>query len=125
MKIHKWSFFLMIGFLAIGLTVSGCASKKDITQEISGIWQDNKDSGAVEIHLTGDAKTITVKGKSYPVSVESIEAGKNLVNLKVRNGSGEPELWTIRQVWDDNGNSFKLALDQAGGNTVLIPKKQS
>ena len=125
LKKHEISFFLIIGFLAIILTVAGCSSKKDILQEISGIWQDAQDNGTVEIHLAGDAKAITVMGKSYPVSVESIDKDKNKVNLKVQNGSGGPELWSIRQVWDDNGNGFTLAINKGEENKVLTPKKQS
>jgi hypothetical protein len=125
LKKHKFSFFLMTGFLAIILTVAGCSSKKDILQEISGMWQDNQDNGTVEIQLAGDAKAITVEGKSYPVSVESIEKNKNIVNLKVQNGSGKPELWAIRQIWDDNGNGFTLAIHQGEGNKVLSRKKQA
>lgn len=125
LKKHNLSFFLIVGFLTIILTAVGCASKKDILQEVSGIWQDDQDNGTIEIQLAGDAKVITVKGKSYPVSVASIEKDKKKVNLKVQNGGGEPELWTIRQIWDDNGNSFTLAINQGAENKVLTPKQRS
>jgi uncharacterized lipoprotein len=125
LKKHNLSFFFIVGFLAIILATVGCSSKKDILQEVSGIWQDDQDNGTIEIQLAGDAKAITVKGKSYPVSVASIEKDKNKVNLKVQNGGGKPELWTIRQIWDDNGSGFTLSINQGAENKVLTPKQRS
>ena len=75
--------------------------------------------------MAGDAKSLTVKGKTYPVTVESVEMSNYVVSLKVQNGSAEPESWTIRQMWDESGDSFKLAFNHSGEKEVLIRKNKS
>lgn len=44
------------------------------------------------------------------------------VNLKVKNGSEHPELWTLKEIWNDVGSSFKLAFEYSGNNRMLVPK---
>lgn len=121
--------YLFILFLAVVLTVgfaaTGCSGKSDLLKEVSGTWQDNKDQTTVDIQLAGDTKSMTVDGKSYPVTVEQITMINYQVVLKVQNGGTEPETWSLRQVWDENGSSFKLAFNHNGESNVLTPKQQS
>ena len=125
MKSRNLIILFLSSILTIGLTFAGCSNKKDLLREVSGQWQDSQNKDAVEIHLEGDAKSLTVKGQTYPVTVESVEMSNYVVSLKVQNGSAKPELWTIRQMWDESGDSFKLAFNHSGEKEVLIPKNQS
>jgi hypothetical protein len=125
MKAHHLPYLLIAAVLAIGLFTTGCSGKNKLLQEISGQWQDNQNHAMIDIHLVGDSKTITVGGHPYPVSVEKIEMINYLVQLKVQNGSAEPDSWTLKEVWDENGASFKLSFNHDGQNEVLIPRAQS
>ena len=125
MKTRKLLFiFLAVIFIA-GLVAVGCSSKSDLLKEVSGQWQDDQGKKTVEIRLNSDTKELSIDGHAYPVSVEKVQMDRYQVNLKVQNGSGEPELWTLRQVWNDNGSGFKLAFDHSGASDLLIPKGQS
>ena len=118
--------YLLIGIvLVFGLITTGCSGKNKLLQEVSGQWQDKQDHTVVGINLVGDNKSVTVGGQAYPVSVEKVEAINYLVQLKVQNGSADPDSWTLKEVWDENGASFKLSFNHDGQNEVLIPRAQS
>jgi hypothetical protein len=125
MKRYNLNFLFFAVIFVFGLTLSGCSSKSDILKEVSGQWQNNQDKAAVEINLVGDAKTIKVGDQAYSVSVDKIEMDRYQVNLKVKNGSDQPELWTLREIWNDNGSGFKLAFEHGGEKKMLLPKEQS
>jgi hypothetical protein len=125
MKARNLSLLSIAVILTIGMITFGCSGKSKLLTEVSGQWQDNQDHAVVGINLVGDNKSVTVGGQAYPVSVEKVEAINYLVQLKVQNGSAEPESWTIKELWDENGASFKLSFDHNGKNDILIPKAQS
>jgi len=125
MKASTLTTLFLAAIMTIGLSLAGCSNKGDLLKEVSGQWQDNQDKSPVEIHLMGDAKSMTVNGQTYPVTVESVEMSNYVVSLKVQNGSAKPESWTLRQIWNEGGDSFKLAFNRNGQKEVLIPKKQS
>ena len=122
MKTRNLSLLSIAAILAIGMITFGCSGKSKLLNEVSGQWQDSQDHTAVDIHLAGDSKSVTVGGQSYPVSVEKVVMINYLVQLKVQNGAAEPESWIIKQLWDENGASFKLAFNHNGKNEVLVPK---
>lgn len=125
MKARKLVPMILAGLLALGLALTGCSNKGDLLQQVSGQWQDNQNHRPIEINLAGDAKSMTVNGQTYPVTVEAVEMMNYVVNLKVQNGSPQPEKWTLRQIWDENGSKFKLAFSHSGEKEVLIPKSAS
>ena len=118
---HLYCLFLTAVF-AVGLVLSGCSGSADILKEVSGQWENTQDNATIEINLAGDAKSIKVGEQAYTVSVDKIVMDKYQVNLKVNNGSNQPELWTLRQIWDDNGSSFRLAFEKSGQKKMLLPK---
>ena len=118
---HLLCLFLTVVF-AVGLVLSGCSGSADILKEVSGQWENTQDNATIEINLAGDAKSIKVGEQAYSVNVDKIVMDKYQVNLKVSNGSNQPELWTLRQIWDDNGSSFKLAFEKSGQKKMLLPK---
>jgi hypothetical protein len=125
MKTRHLPHLLICAVLVLGLITTGCSGKNKLLEEVSGQWLDNQDHTMVDIHLVGDSKTVSVDGHPYPVSVEKVELINYLVQLKVQNGSAEPESWIIRELWDENGASFKLSFNRSGQKEVLIPKEQS
>jgi hypothetical protein len=125
MKTHRLSVMLFVIILAVGLISNGCSGKNKLLKEISGQWQDNQDHTLVDIHLVGANKSVTVAGQTYPVSIEKVEMINYLVQLKVQNGAAEPESWTIKELWDESGASFKLSFNRNGLSEVLVNKAQS
>ena len=125
MKTRNLCPLLIAAILIIGLTLAGCSNKGDILKQVSGKWIDNQDKGTVEIQLAGATKSMTVKGHTYPVTVETVEMMNYVVSLKVQNGNAKPESWTLRQIWDESGSAFKLAFSHSGEKEILVPSKQS
>jgi hypothetical protein len=125
MKRHNSYLLFFVVIFVFGLTLAGCSGKSDILKEISGQWQSNQDKATVDINLVGDAKTIKVGDQPYSVSVDKIDMDKYQVNLKVKNGSDQPELWTLREIWNDNGSGLKLAFEHGSEKKILLPKGQS
>ncbi len=125
MKARNLYYLFMTAIIAIGFTLAGCSNKGDLLQQVSGHWQDNQNKSTIEIQLAGDEKSMTVNGRTYPVTVDAVEMMNYVVNLKVQNGGAAPEVWTLRQMWDENGSSFKLAFNHSGEKEILIPKKES
>ncbi len=108
-----------------GFSLSGCSSHTDLLNDVSGVWEKlNGDQKTEEVHinLAGESKTVVIDGQSYPAEVETISMDNFQVKLKVQNVNGEAQTWTIRQVWQDNGSDFNLALYRAGKKETLTPK---
>ena len=122
MRRNHLSCLFLIAVFAVGLLLSGCSGSSDILKEVSGQWENTQDNATIEIDLAGDAKSIKLGDRAYTVSVDKIVMDRYQVNLKVKNGSGQPELWTLRQIWDDNGNGFKLAFQNGSESKTLLPK---
>ena len=73
MKSRNVITLILIVVICTGLTIVGCSDNKgDILKQVSGQWQNTQDSSQVKIQLTGDSKSITVKGQTYPVTVDSV-----------------------------------------------------
>lgn len=125
MKSRNIATLVLIVVISMGLTIVGCSKKGDILKEISGQWTDSQDNSPVEIQLAGDSKSITVKGQTFPVTVESVEMMNYVVSLKVQNGSEKPESWRLQQIWNEGGDAFKIAFLHDGQKNMLISKGQS
>ena len=123
MKARNLYYLFLAAVVAIGFTLAGCSKKGDLLQQVSGQWQNDQNKGTVEIQLAGDKKSMTVNGQTYPVTVEAVEMMNYVVSLKVQNGGPKPEDWTLRQMWDESGNSFKLAFSHSGEREILIHKE--
>lgn len=116
----------VIAAFVISLVVgcSGGGGSKDLTTEVSGTWQ-RAEGGVVEINLAQEPLTVTLDGKTYPASVTKVDNGSYSLHIKVENGSGQPDEWILRQVWNDNGSEYTLALIHNGKNEKLVSKRQS
>lgn len=125
MKRQFFTCSFLVIVLAIGLAFSGCSSKADLLQEVSGQWKSNENNDPVDIQLVGNTKTMKVNGDAYPITIDKVEMDKYQVDLKVKNGGSQPELWTLRQIWDDNGVSFKLSLKRGDKSEVLVRRETS
>jgi hypothetical protein len=124
-KIFYSTFWTM--FVVLGLIAFGCSSNDSgkLLQEVSGVWQRSQGSGTVQVNLTGKTKTLVVDGQSYSAKIDKVKMDSYEVDLKVQNGSAQPEMWSIRQVWDDTGEHYKLVFNHNGTNEDLPQKASS
>lgn len=103
----------------------GCSGGEDLSKQISGTWQNGDGDCNVQINLAAEPKTITLDGHAYPATIDKVNTGSYSVHLKVETETGKAEEWIIRQVWDDNGSSFSLALNHNGTQDKLVKCGQS
>ena len=115
---------LVVVFFLFSLVI-GCGSEASIETQISGSWQRTDGTGTVEINLAGEPKSLVIDGQSYNAAIEKIEKGSYTTLVKVEFETGKAEVWSLRQVWDDNGSTFKLAFRHNGTQETLVPAGQS
>jgi len=120
LKTTFWTMMVVLGLIAFGCS----ADSGKLLKEVSGVWTRGQGTGTVAINLTGKDKSLVIDGQSYAATVQRVEMGNYVVDLKVQNGSNQPELWSVRESWDDNGDNFKLVFSHDGQKEVL-PKKAS
>lgn len=122
--IGQYVILTVVSFFMISIVVS-CGGEKKLETQISGTWQRAQGDGAVEINLVNNPTKIVMDGTAYTATIESIDMGANSVHLKVETGAGNTEQWSLRQVWNDNGSSFKLSFNHNGTQETLITAGQS
>lgn len=124
-KLFRGNIWAMIIALAVvGLIALGCGSdsKGKLLTDVSGVWKRAQGPGTVQIDLTGKTKTLVVDGKSFPATIDKVNMDRLEVDLKVQNGAPQPETWSVRQVWDDTGEHYKLVFSRNGQKEDLSQK---
>ena len=101
--------------------ILGRAQGSDLLTEISGKWKAEQGSDVVDIQLSKEIATLTIGGHTFKGVVESSDRGTNTVNVKVKTEDGSSEVWSIHEVWDDNGSTFNLNLRRNGTTETLVP----
>lgn len=110
---------------AVFAAVSGCSSDVDLEKQFSGKWQQDGGTDIVDINLSANGPSLTLDGHVYPATIEKVDQMTNTVKLKVNTNTGNTETWSLHQVWNDNGSSFKVTLMRNGASETLVPVKQS
>jgi hypothetical protein len=110
-------FFLMI--------LIGCGNGEDLAAQISGKWQLEKDARTIEINLNGEPKSLIVDGRTHSAVVEKIDKDAYVVQVKVETETGNTEVWSFRQIWNDNGSTFKLAFRHGDTTETLVSAGRS
>lgn len=114
-----WTIVIVLGLITIGCSGN---NKGKLLSDVSGVWNRAQGAGTVQIDLTGKDKTLVVDGKSYPATIDKVNMDRLEVDLKVQNGSPRPEDWSVRQVWDDTGEHYKLVFNRNGQKEDLSSK---
>jgi hypothetical protein len=112
----------VFGIALFILTVTiliGCSGGEKIQSQISGKWQRTQGEGTVEINLANDPKSLKIGGQTYSATIDKVDKGSHSVHLKVETTAGQMEVWSLRQIWDDNGSSFKIAFNRNGTQETL------
>jgi hypothetical protein len=116
---------ITVAFIFLVSILIGCSSGENLQSQISGTWQRAQNEGIVEINIKNDPKQLKINDKIYTATVEKVDKGNYSVFLKVENVNGQIEDWNLRQIWDDNGSSFKLAFNKNGTKEILESKRGS
>jgi hypothetical protein len=116
------SSLTLIFFLVV---ISACGSNADLAAQISGKWQAVQGTDTVNIKLDQDPKAVIFDGHTYKATVEQIDKGTYLVKVKVESEAGKAEVWSFRQLWDDNGSMFNLSFAHNGTTETLVPSDPS
>ena len=97
----------------------------DFEKQVSGKWQRTQEKGVVDINLLQDPATLAVNGQSFPVVEMDVDMGSFTAKVKVKLADDKTEMWSIRQIWNDNGSEFKLAFRHNGTTETLVPADHS
>jgi len=116
---------LLVSFLLLTIILGGCGSNANMAAQISGKWKPVQGNNIMAINLNQNPQTLMIDGHTFQAEVESIDKGSSTMQLKVATDDGPSKVWTIRQVWDDNGSTFKLAFRHDGTTETLVPVSQS
>jgi len=115
---------LVVSFILFSI-VFGCGSGTTLETQISGTWNRTQGNGTVDINLANESKSLVIDGHSYKAVVEKVDKGTFTTLVKVEIEAGKTEVWSIRQVWDDNGSTFKLAFRHNGTQETLVHADKS
>jgi hypothetical protein len=109
--------------LFAGITLTACGETPDLQKQMSGVWESRRTHEAVELQLSGDSKSVTIAGNTYPASLDMIDNDKGEIHLKVNEGNGKDELWLLKQMWEDS-DRFSIIFERGKIKEVLIPKNK-
>jgi len=108
----------VVSFILFSIVI-GCGSNADLATQVSGKWKPSEGDGIVDINLTKEPKSMTIDGRAFNAVVEKIDEGSHTVMVRVETEAGKTEVWSIHQVWNDNGSTFKLNLRHNGTTKTL------
>lgn len=103
-------------FVLVLINGIGGGTGSDILADVSGVWRGDSDGAMVTIDLLSDQKTVDINGNTIPVSIKDIDHDNHIISLNIEYGD-QTVVWAIRQVWDDQGESFDLDMSLHEGTT--------
>lgn len=110
---------ILIIVVALGFMYSGCSETKNMMSEMTGTWKSDKNNEPIRINLSGEQKVIEIGSNTVPVTINKVDKGAYLVKMDAKPANGNAAVWSLRQVWDDNGSSFTIKFDHDGVEETL------
>lgn len=120
--LKQHDFILTVAFIFSVSILIGCSGGKNLQSQVSGTWQRTQGEGTVEINLEKVPNSLKLNENLYSATIEKIDKGNFNIYLKVETTAGQIEDWTLHQIWDDNGSSFKIAFSHNGTKEILESK---
>lgn len=109
-----------IFILAFALLLSACsesgspavpaAKPHTILDDISGVWRAQNDGTMVSLVSNSGTMKVLFGERPIPVDVGSIDTTNKTVNFNVVTTDGKKRVWTVRQVFAPNKETFHLIL---------------
>lgn len=123
--LKQHDFILTVAFIFSVSILIGCSGGKNLQSQVSGTWQRTQGEGTVEINLEKVPNSLKLNENLYSATIEKIDKGNFNIYLKVETTAGQIEDWTLHQIWDDNGSSFKIAFSHNGTKEILESKTRT
>ncbi len=105
--------------VALGFMYSGCSNQKNMISEMTGTWKSDKNNEPIRINLSGEQKAIEIGSNTVPVAINKVDEGAYLIKMDAKPANGNAAVWSLRQVWDDNGSSFTIIFKHDGVEETL------
>jgi hypothetical protein len=118
MRNLNWLIALTIVVVS-GFMYSGCGNQGNMISEMSGTWRSDKNSELIRINLSGDQKAIEIGSSSVPVAINEVDEGAYVIRMDANPANGDATVWSLKQIWDDNGSSFTLQFSHDGVEETL------
>jgi len=110
---------VLVILVAFGVMFSSCSNKTNIMSEMTGTWKSDKSSEPVTINLSGEQKSIEIGTAKVPVTVDKVDEGAYSIKMTAKPANGGVAAWSLRQVWNDNGSTFRIIFDHDGDEETL------
>lgn len=99
----------LLSLLAVMALLFGCSgADRDLLSEISGVWRAKQDGAMVTINHDGNKLMFAIADTVIPATLGAIDDANNTVNFNVNLTTGNPGIWTLKQVWDKEHKTFHL-----------------
>ncbi len=105
--------------VALGFMYSGCSETKSMMSEMTGTWKSDKNNEPIRINFAGKQKAIEIGSNTVPVKINNVDEGSYMVKIEATPANGNAAVWSLRQVWDDNGSSFTIKFHHDGVEETL------
>jgi len=105
--------------VALGFMYSGCSETKSMMSEMTGTWKSDKNNEPIRINFAGKQKAIEIGSNTVPVKINNVDEGSYMVKIDATLANGNAAVWSLRQVWDDNGSSFTIKFHHDGVEETL------
>lgn len=91
--------------------LAGCGDQKSsLLEETSGVWRAQGDGAMISVIYNDSKLRLLINDDLIPVTLGDIDEVNKTINMNVALNTGKPGIWTLRQVWDKDNNSFHLQL---------------
>lgn len=77
--------------------------------EISGVWRREEVSELITINIDSKDKYLIISERKIPVQIHSIDTDNDIVSFNI-NFNNKTVIWTLRQIWTDDGFTLNLVL---------------
>ena len=105
--------------VAMGFIFSGCSNQKNMMSEMTGTWKSDKNKEPIRINFSGEQMAIEIGSNAVPVTVNKVDEGACWIKVDAKPANGNAAVWSLMQVWDDNGSSFTIRFNHDGVEETL------
>lgn len=119
----------VIGFLLVGIVAGGAAmpmshdyrrdARVQTLTDISGVWREVGEGTLITIDLGRKPASLTLGERRLETVVKGVDLDTDVVTVEVSGLAPDPVVWSIRQVWQDEGRSTLVVTLHDGQQSAL------
>lgn len=111
------AFVIVVG-ISLWSPVSIEQQEETLLEDVSGVWRTDSKGEMIQLSLSRQLSTMKVDGTSVPISVKQIDTDNHIVSLQI-SIHGERFIWTVRKIFDRDGN-FTLLMTMHNGEEETL-----